>query len=228
MNTFSFPECNRYFKKDFDKLRHQFTGSENIENNYSQAFQDLFVLSVLNGKRNGTYIEIGGNHPVVINNSFLLETEFDWKGLSFEIVQSMVDEYNSMRKNPCICEDATKADYKKIFEEHNICKQIDYLQVDIEPAQQTLDAFLQLPHDEYRFSVITYETDLYAFGQECQKKAMDFLLTRGYELVVSNVANLNNPYEDWYVDPNVVSSDIVAKFKQIGSSTKEAINCIFK
>ena len=76
MDQFIFPNCNRYFKKDYDNLRHKFPGAENIENNYSQAFQDMFVLSMLDGKRNGTYVEIGGDHPVVINNSYLLESEF--------------------------------------------------------------------------------------------------------------------------------------------------------
>lgn len=228
MNDFTFPNCGRYFKKDFDKLRHQFIGSEDIENNYSQAFQDLFVLSILDGKKNGTYVEIGGDHPVVINNSYLLETQFGWKGVSFELIQSAVDFYNTLRSNQCLCEDATTADYKKIFEEKNFPKQIDYLQVDIEPAQQTLNALLQLPHDDYRFSVITYETDVYRDGPDCQEEAMNFLLSRGYELVVRNVANEGNPYEDWYVDPQVVDPKLVEKFKQLGRLGKEAITCVLK
>ena len=59
MENFAFPNCGRYFKKDFDRLRHKFIGAEDIENNFSQAFQDLFVLSILDGKKNGTYVEIG-------------------------------------------------------------------------------------------------------------------------------------------------------------------------
>ena len=51
MNDFTFPNCDRYFKKDFDRLRYQFSGSQDIENNYSQAFQDIFVLSMLSGKK---------------------------------------------------------------------------------------------------------------------------------------------------------------------------------
>ena len=66
--------------------------------------------------------------------------------------------------------DATTVDYKAIFEENNFPNQIDYLQVDIEPAQQTLNALLQLPHDDYRFSVITYETDVYRDGPDCQEE----------------------------------------------------------
>ena len=155
MENFAFPNCGRYFKKDFDRLRHKFIGAEDIENNFSQAFQDLFVLSILDGKKNGTYVEIGGDHPVVINNSYILESQYGWKGVSFELIQTAVDFYNSLRTNPCLCEDATTADYKAIFEENNFPNQIDYLQVDIEPAQQTLNALLPLGsldhHDKHQF-----------------------------------------------------------------------------
>lgn len=214
MENFIFPNCGRYFKKDFDRLRHKFVGAENIENNFSQAFQDLFVLSILDGKRNGTYVEIGGDHPVVINNSYILESQFGWKGVSFEIIQTAVDLYNSMRTNPCLCEDATKVDYKSIFEENNFPKQIDYLQVDIEPAEQTLRALKQVDFENYRYSVITFETDAYVGNIDVINESRSFLIERGYELVASNVCNDKNPFEDWYVDSSIVSEDIRSMFKQ--------------
>jgi hypothetical protein len=204
MTDYTFPDCNRYFQENLEKLRYKFNGAESIKNNYSQAFQDMFVLSILDGKKNGTYVEIGGDHGVIISNTYLLETEFDWKGVSFEIDRSKVEGYNSIRDNKCICADAIQFDYKKFFKENNYPKQIDYLQVDIEPAWQTLNALKALPLDEYRFSVITYETDLYKDGPDAGEEAMEILLSRGYELVVRNVANQNNPYEDWYVDPTVL------------------------
>lgn len=227
MTDYTFPDCNRYFQEDLEKLRYKFNGAETIKNNYSQAFQDMFVLSILDGKKNGTYVEIGGDHGVIISNTYLLETEFDWKGVSFEIDQSKVDGYNSIRNNKCICADAIQFDYKKFFKENNYPKQIDYLQVDIEPAWQTLNALKALPLNEYRFSVITYETDLYKDGPDAGEEAMEILLSHGYELVVRNVANQNNPYEDWYVDPNVVDPEIVKLFVQKGRISKESTECIF-
>ena len=48
-------------------------GYETIEKNFSQAFQDLFVLTMLNGKKNGIFIEIGAYNGQEISNTFLLE-----------------------------------------------------------------------------------------------------------------------------------------------------------
>ena len=64
-----YPKSRRYFKEDYENLRFKFSGSENIENNYSQSMQDMFVLSMLDGKKNGVYVEIGADKPRVINNS---------------------------------------------------------------------------------------------------------------------------------------------------------------
>lgn len=227
IDEFVFPDCNRFFKEDLEKLRHKFPGSESIKNNYSQAFQDMFALSILNGKKNGTYVEIGGDHAVIISNTYLLETEFGWKGVSFEIDQEKVDGYNSLRENKCLCADATTYDYKSLFAERNFPKQIDYLQVDIEPAWQTLNALKALPLDDYRFSVITYETDLYKDGPDAGEEAMEILTSKGYQLVARNVANQNNPYEDWYVDPTAVDVEIVNKFLNTSRLSKESTQCIF-
>jgi len=49
-----------------------FKNYENINNNYSQAGQDLFVLMCLDGKENGTFLDLGCHHPSNINNTYLL------------------------------------------------------------------------------------------------------------------------------------------------------------
>jgi hypothetical protein len=207
-----YPNSRRYFKNDHESLRFKFIGSENIENNYSQSMQDMFVLSVLNGKKNGVYVEIGADKPRVINNSYLLESQYGWTGVSFEIENDKVKYFNSIRKNECICADATKFDYKNLFDERKYPKQIDYLQVDCDPPQITLECLKKLPLEDYRFSVITFETDLYAGGQNVQKEQWEILSSLGYQRVVKNVENEGNPYEDWWIDPSVVDGDIWEQF----------------
>lgn len=207
-----YPNSRRYFKSDYENLKFKFVGSKKIENNYSQSMQDMFVLSILNGKSNGVYVEIGADKPRVINNSYLLESQYNWTGVSFEIEKDKVDYFNSIRKNECICADATKFDYKNLFDEREYPKQIDYLQLDCDPPQITLECLKKLPLEEYRFSVITFETDLYAGGQEVQKEQWEILSSLGYQRVVKNIKNEGNPYEDWWVDPLVIDEDVWKQF----------------
>ena len=71
MQESDWPNCPRYFKNNYDSLKNKFTGAENIENNWSQSFQDMFVLTMLNGKKNGVYVEVGADQPRVISNTYL-------------------------------------------------------------------------------------------------------------------------------------------------------------
>ena len=210
-----------YKKSDSKKLKDSFDGFQDIEKNYSQAFQDLFTLTMLNGKKNGTYIEIGGSDPINMNNTYLLEKSFGWKGLSFELDSEIAKYYNSVRVNKCFCLDATQADYSKIFEDNQIPNRIDYLQVDIEPSWQTLKALKQLDFDSYRFSVITYETDAYNSNDYLINESREIFSRHGYQLVASNVKNLGNAFEDWYIDPSIVPEDKWKKFQSNGCETNK-------
>jgi len=51
---------------------------------HSQLHQDLFVISELNFKRNGFFVEFGATNGIDISNTVLLETEFGWKGILAE------------------------------------------------------------------------------------------------------------------------------------------------
>jgi hypothetical protein len=48
----------------------------------------MFVVAMLDGLRNGTFLEIGGYHPVNYSNTYLLEKHFDWAGTSIDIIDS--------------------------------------------------------------------------------------------------------------------------------------------
>lgn len=185
---------------------------------YSQARQDLFVSAMLETKKNGFYLEIGGNHPIHVNNTFSLETDLGWKGLSIEIDRRMVEAYNLVRKNRCFCGDALKADYSRLLKAVGAPSQIDYLSIDIEPPSKTLQCLQTLPHDLYRFSVITFEHEAYYSGSYYRDTARQFLTGLGYQLVVGDVKNTGNSYEDWYVDPRAVPEHI---WKRLESSDIE-------
>ena len=218
------PNCPRYFNTDYPNLKYKFPGSEHIENNWSQSMQDMFVLSMLSGKKNGVYVEIGADQPRVISNTYLLEKDFDWAGVSFELDSDKVSYFNTIRRNKCICADASTYDYKFLFDQRNYPKQIDYLQLDIDPAEGTLAALKVLPLDDYRFSVITYETDVYSSGADIQDEEISILESHGYQLVSKNVKCEGNPYEDWWIDPAIVSEETWKLYKtRIGMESNEVI-----
>lgn len=174
---------------------------------FSQVGQDQFILDVLDKKKNGTYVEIGAYHSRDISNTYLLERDYDWSGVSFEIVEKRVEEFNKNRKNKCYCADATSFKYKELFEQLQLPKQIDYLQVDIEPAENSLMALKALPLKEYRFSVITFEHDLYENPENINIKNQQkrILMKLGYHLAKENVDHEGRVFEDWWIDPSCVN-----------------------
>jgi hypothetical protein len=180
--------------------------------------QEKFVLDILDHKRNGYYVELGAFHSTLGSNTYYLEQDYGWNGVSFEIDDNRRKEFVSNRKNPCMG-DALKFNYISYFEENNFPKQIDYLQVDIDagydPACRpfgnhytTLLGLISLPLSLYRFTIITFEHDsnMYfrnAAMQQAQREILDCL---GYTLVV------REQHEDWWVDPNVLPIDIFRSF----------------
>lgn len=205
------------------KLRYKFSGLTPLTVSYSQCGQDLFVLSMLNGKRNGTYIEIGCCYGEELNNTALLERDFAWTGIAMDIQPDFVADYNSKRTNQAILQDATTADYAKLLADRGITDNIiDYASVDCEPPAITMAALKQLPLDTHKIRVITFEHDCYANGDAVLKASREYLLSKGYELVATNIseqAHVHN-FEDWWVHPELVDRTIIDMFKDDSDNIK--------
>ena len=212
----------KYDSRRGDELIIEFPRSDRIAINFSQAYQDLFALTMLRGKESGKYIEVGANDPSNLNNTVLLETQFKWKGISVEIDQAMVNKFNNHREQPCYQADATTFDWVQAFKDNRWrTKRIDYASVDCEPPAVTLAALQNLPHDDYRFSVITFETDVYKDGSQWRDASREFLNGLGYQLVAADVCNGNNPYEDWWVDPEVITESVYEPFISTGAEARD-------
>jgi tetratricopeptide (TPR) repeat protein len=207
----------RYHKGLHDQLRYKFPGSETIMKNFSQTYQDMFTLSMLNGKKNGRYFEIGAADPFHGSNTALLE-KWGWTGTSLEILEHEVTKFKQQRENEIILCDATKFDYS-ILKGH-----IDYLQVDCEPPGTTYEILTMLPWDQCTFGVITYEHDYYTdITKSFRTKSRNFLLSKGYMLIASNISpNDDCPYEDWWVHPKHVDAEIIKVMLAADDTTKNA------
>ena len=202
-------EPSIYTQEEYESLRYKFNGAQLIKNNYSQSYQDLFILMVLNGKRNGSWIEIGCAHPTYGNNTKLLE-EFGWSGISIDIDTNVVENWKNRKTIPYQM-DATKIDWDKI-DLNNIT---DYLQIDVDPPEISYEVLLSIPLWEKKFRVITFEHDHYADNSKTiREKSRKYLRSFGYELLVNDIAvDEYSSYEDWWIHPDLVDPKIIEVLK---------------
>lgn len=202
-------EPSIYTDEEYESLRYKFNGAQLIKNNYSQSYQDLFILMVLNGKRNGSWIEIGCAHPTYGNNTKLLE-EFGWSGISIDIDTNVVENWKNRKTIPYQM-DATKIDWDKI-DLNNIT---DYLQIDVDPPEISYEVLLSMPLWEKKFRIITFEHDHYADNSKTiREKSRKYLRSFGYELLVNDIAvDEYSSYEDWWVHSDLVDPKIIEVLK---------------
>ena len=212
------------FIKQFNKgdLILPFANLDRVEGNYSQQAQDLFVLSCLNGKENGVYLDLGCNHPERINNTYLLESKFNWTGLSVDLDKSYTDTYNN-RKSKVLCQDATKLDFNQVIKLLGTSK-VDYLSLDLELADITYKCLENVPFNTIEFSVITYEHDFYRFGDTHRANSRALLKSKGYEILCVDVTSDEGYiYEDWYYNPKYVDAKYVEVLKRNNVSGKQVV-----
>ena len=67
-------------------------------NSHSQFLQDLFVLSYLNFKKKGYFLEIGAGDGAYLSNTILLEKKFKWNGVVAEPCKKFFKKLKSSRK----------------------------------------------------------------------------------------------------------------------------------
>ena len=204
-----------------------------------QAEQDKFILSILKGKKNGYFLEIGSNDPIHINNTYLLEKKYNWKGIMIEYNDYFLPFYKQHRTNSIhIIKDATMIDYKHLLDTNNMPSNIDYLQIDLEPSNgstiQTLEKLNNEIFNTYKFATITFEHDIYCtnFGNTRQK-SREILNNKGYFCVFTDIHNVKPEYvyEDWYVHPDLVDMEYIKQLQEknnknyvFNSITQKSIN----
>ena len=177
---------------------------------YSEVGQDIFALETA---KLHTYIEIGGAHPIHMNNTYLLEKN-NWTGYSIEIDNKYKSDWNNKRKNKIHFNDAVDFVYPKQ-------NRVGYLSCDINPPDVTVQALKNVIEQGIVFDCITFEHDDYL----CEEKNYNsvcaetkhYLQTKGYKVAVDNVFVVkrkrinkskkkfptNCHFETWYVNKDI-------------------------
>jgi len=173
---------------------------------YSQIGQDRLVIKYLKNKKNGSFVDIGCGYPKTINNTYVLETEFGWNGISIDLIDFLEETgetWDSLRKTKRVLADALKTDYKELFSQLNMPKRIDYLSMDLEPPSLTLECLFKIPFDEYSFNIITFEVDKNREGDiDRIKKSRELLSSKGYVLIGS----ICSGQDDVYIHNSLIDS----------------------
>ena len=183
---------------------------------------ESFTLEIFNYKKNGYYVELGAFHSTNQSNTYFLEKDFNWSGVSFEINEDRRNEFIENRKNPCLG-DAIKFNYIDYFEKNNFPEQIDFLQINIDSGYDPITgrpignranailALCALPINLYRFSVITFEhdTNMYFKNSDVRDAQRTILDNLGYSLIRCTSS------EDWWVDPLAIPMVEYRKFFSI-------------
>lgn len=184
---------------------------------YSDAKQDEFVSNILNFKKDGYCVDIGSNHSIISNNTYVFQ-EMNWTSISVESDVAYNQTYSTRHSGVHLNENALLVDYKKVFEEYEFPKSIDYLSLDVDT--ESLNVLRILPLDEYRFKVITIEHDQYLYGDTYRMPQRELLQSYGYLLLCSDVyveqpgyENKEYPFEDWWIDPLEFSEELIEKIK---------------
>jgi hypothetical protein len=166
-----------------------------VMNNYirtlnfkSEIGQDRAVYDILGPKYDGTFVDIGCARPIVISNTFLFEATFNWRGIAVDIQEYVDNEGQTWKSHrpqtKLVIDDALKIDYSRLFKENDMPTTIDYLSLDLEPPDLTLECLYKIPFDEYNFNVITFEVDEYREnGKNRAIESRKYLSDRGYILL---------------------------------------------
>ena len=64
---------------------------------YSLSNVDLVIERIFRNKRKGIYIDVGCNHPIKHNNTYLLYKK-GWCGINIDLDNKSINEFNKLRK----------------------------------------------------------------------------------------------------------------------------------
>lgn len=217
-----------YEQSQAQRIRCGFPGLENIQKNFSQSLQDIFVLAASRDMTNPRwYLEIGSAEPFYHNNTALLETQFGWRGVSLEINGAKAADFAQQRRNPVLCQDALATDYEAVLAAQGAPRDLGYLQVDCDPPENSYRILISMPWTTRRFAVITFEHDYYA-DKSVRDSSRAFLKNQGYELIAGDVAfDDKHSYEDWWVHPDLVSTATRDLLRSASPGTKPADQYLF-
>ena len=95
---FLYNKSNIFFKKLYFFFNKILKKKNNVKTSYSVGGIDLLVNYLYKNKVNGVYIDVGCNHPINGNNTFLLYQK-GWSGINIDLDGHIIEMFNYFRPN---------------------------------------------------------------------------------------------------------------------------------
>jgi hypothetical protein len=170
---------------------------------------------------------------MVHNNSYLLETEYNYRGLLVEYDPRFAAGYRRHRPNSiAVIGDAQTVNYRGLLDSHHFPEQIDYLQIDLDVNNRstlnTLELLDRTVFEKYKFATVTFEHDIYTGNHfNTREISRRIFANRGYVLLFPDVSvsyqGRDCVFEDWYVHPNLVEPELVERLRSVQSMNHQTI-----
>jgi FkbM family methyltransferase len=152
----------------------------------SQNYQDLFVLSELDMKKKGYFVEFGATNGIDLSNTYLLENDFGWKGILAEPARYWHEALRQNRPSTVIEEACvwTNSGMHLIFNE-TVNKELSTLD-----TFTTLDNHRELRQNGEKYDVMTISLEE-LLDKNNAPKFIDYLSidTEGSEFEILNSFN---------------------------------------
>jgi FkbM family methyltransferase len=161
--------------------------SANLARSRAQLFQDLLVVFLLKGKRNGFFVEFGATNGLDLSNTAILERDFQWKGILAEPAKCW---HAALRANRSVA-----IDYRCVWSHTG--GTLGFKETEM-PELSTLTTFVDADdHRENRVKGKTYPVETISLNDlliayNCPKQ-IDYLSidTEGSELEILRAFNFN-------------------------------------
>jgi hypothetical protein len=191
----------------------------------SQIGQDRWVCEKFNYKKNGYFLNLGAYDGIFYDNTYYLEKELGWKGLSIEpdkvAFEKLIKNRNCICVNKALSGESKMMKFtkpgqhgyikedgellveaitiEKLMVDYNIPFLIDYISMDIE--WQEIPVLSTFPFNKYETILWTIEHNLYSDGTETKQRIKEIMISNGYMIDQENMsAGDGNMFEDWYIN----------------------------
>lgn len=172
---------------------------------YGQIGQDKFVVDVLRGKRNGTFLDVGCHEARNLSNTWYLEKELGWRGIAIDCDPAWMGQWATERPGSVfVLGDACAMNYAALLEAQHIAGPLDYLSLDLEPPEATWRCLQHVLSFPIKSRAVTFETDYYRY-QESREPSRELMKSHGYVLVQPGVTGMFGEQDDFYVHQSVLT-----------------------